>query len=246
MAGTDNSVLIALSELQELESNRVLAEQRAKEERQRVERERIEAELRAKKEAEAAANVARERFQIETEARLRIESEAKRDRSLEMLRAEIAAVQAEREAVRLELTARIAKASVPPPRGPWALAFGLASIATASLAGLLVFQQQQTIVQNHTPEPSRAIESVVPAPAFVSPIETASPATTPEPSVAAESPERTSQSPRVRRTPRIRDRQPAPVREHDLARELALDEDGDDVLSDRFLREATSRSRSPR
>ncbi len=220
MAGTGNSVLIALSELRELESNRVLEERRAKEERQRIEHERIE---------------------IETEARLRIESEAKRDRSLEMLRAEIAAVQAEREAVRLELTERIAKTSTSPSRGPWALALGLASIATASLAGLLVFQQQ-AMVQNHAPEPSRAVESVVPAPAFVSPIEAALPATGPEPSVAVAPPEQTSQSGRVRRTPRNRDRHTVPVREHDLARELAIDEDGDDILSDRFLREATRRT----
>lgn len=215
MASTENSVTTALSELRELESRRLLDERRAEEKRQREERERIE-----------------------SQARQDVMQRVEQDRSLEVLRAELAAARAAREAMHLELKARVARAPSAPPKEPWILAFGIASISAASLAGLLVFQER-AVIQHAEPEPSHAIETARPTPAFGPPIEAVRPVTIEDPPAVAASPEPTREPRRVRRPSRLRDRRPEP--ERDLARDLALDEEGDDVLSDRFLRDATLR-----
>ncbi len=138
---SESSVLMALSELQRMEHDRIESD-REREARKiaeaRAERERIEAAAREaeRQRVEQAAQQARV---AEAEARLRVEADRERDQRIAAMRAELARVEQERQAMRDDLALR----RVAPPARPngWALAFGLSSLVAASLAGLLVMQQ---------------------------------------------------------------------------------------------------------
>lgn len=129
---TDHSVLTALSELRGLEDQRV-DEEHAATERQRqakaaAEAARHEAELHAERVAEAEA-----RLRVEDEARVR-DNDA--DRRLAALRAELNAVQAERERLHGTLLA-----SAHEPVGvhdssarPWVWAFAASAVVATGLA----------------------------------------------------------------------------------------------------------------
>lgn len=224
---TESSVMMALGELARLEQDRIEAQRRA-EEAARAEAERVarEAELAARRQAEL------ERARVEAEARAKAELEvaaaASRDRSLDELRARVAAVQAEREALRDELRARVGRASSEPPRRtPWALAFGLSSVVAAGLAGLLVVQQSRPVEIARVP-----VAPIVVAPA-PEPVESAAIEPAPEPAAAPA----VAEAAPAARPHRVRDRvrrveETAAEREHrdSLATDLGLDDEDDDVL----------------
>jgi hypothetical protein len=141
---TESSVIMALAELQKIEEERSEAKRReeAAAERAEAQRRREMEEQAARAESERRAAVERDRIRAEAEARLRVDAEVARDRSLEDLRARIAAVQAEREALKSELHDRI-EAHQRPQQSRWALAFGMSSLVAAALAGVLVVQAQR-------------------------------------------------------------------------------------------------------
>ena len=132
---TDNSVLTALSELRTLEDQR-LDEERAlaaqcKRDEETATLERREGVLHAQRVAEAEARV-----RVEDESRVRNDDA---DRRLAALRAELSAVQAERERLHGSLLA-----SVHEPIGardssarPWAWAFAASAVVVAGLAAIL-------------------------------------------------------------------------------------------------------------
>jgi len=132
---TDNSVLTALSELRTLEDQR-LEEERAlaaqcKRDEETAALERRESVLHAQRVAEAEA-----RLRVEDESRVRNDDA---DRRLAALRAELSAVQAERERLHGSLLA-----SVHEPIGardssarPWAWAFAASAVVVAGLAAIL-------------------------------------------------------------------------------------------------------------
>lgn len=138
---SESSVLMALSELQRMEQDRIESD-REREARKiaeaRIERERAEAAAREaeRQRAEQAAQKARV---AEAEARLRVEADRERDQRIAAMRAELARVEQERQAMRDDLEQR--RVTPPARTNGWALAFGLSSLVAASLAGLLVMQQ---------------------------------------------------------------------------------------------------------
>ena len=135
---TDTSVLTALSELRSLEDERIDEERAAAAKRQSDEAaavaQRREAELHTQRVAEAEA-----RLRVEDESRGR---DADADRRLAALRAELNAVQAERERLHGSLLAGAHEASAPRESAarPWAWAFAASAAIVACLAGLLAFR----------------------------------------------------------------------------------------------------------
>lgn len=134
---TDHSVLTALSELRGLEDERIdderaAAEQRTKDAAAAVAR-RHEAEAHAGRVAEAEA-----RLRVEDEARAR---DADADRRLAALRAELNAVQAERERLHGSLLASAREPVVARESSarPWAWAFAASAAVVAGLTVLLAF-----------------------------------------------------------------------------------------------------------
>ncbi|MDQ3038116.1 MAG: hypothetical protein M3Y87_37335 [Myxococcota bacterium] len=244
----DDSVMMAIAELRQLEQERTDALRRAEDARRREAQER-ETQERAAREA------ARERARMvaEVEAGARIEGELQRDRSLEVLRQQIAAVQAEREAVREELRARIEATSTErgARRGPWALAFGLSSVVAAGLAGMLVMQQQPSEIARAElaamERPQDVREVVAAEPARLDRVEDVTEPAALEgsaPAAPASASERlTTTRPRDRDRPRERERdRPRETRADALSEALGLEhDDGDEVLSEQFLRDATQR-----
>lgn len=253
MANRDDSVMTALGELARIEEERIAARRREDEARAREDEARARAAQERAAQERAAQEAEREhaRLVAEAEAKARAEAAILRDGSLEALRLQIAAVQADREAMREELRARAATAggAERAGRGPWALAFGLSSVVAAGLAGVLVMQQQAIVVARAEAAP---IERA--APALVTPRLAAEPSAPDEDGRALASAEAATadvtvpplraaaERPRVRAP---RDRERARERrdaEHERDLSQVLDLDGDDdgaVLSDRFLREAT-------
>lgn len=160
----EESVMTALSELQELESDRIAAEQ-AETERQAAarEQERAEAEARRKAETEHLTRVA------EAEARLRIESEEKArmadsDRRIEAMRAELLTIQRDREEMHLRVQSMAALDAPPPKRSRgWMAAFGAATVVAAGLGALLMLQQP-TVQTVYVPTPAPDVAEVVDAP----------------------------------------------------------------------------------
>lgn len=215
---TETSVMVALSELQKIEADRIESARGA-------ERARAEEEARRTREEAAASRkqAELERVRIEAEARARVELAASRDRSLDELRARIASVQADREALRRDLRARIERAPEVPRRSPWALAFGLSSLVAAALAAMLVMHAQRA------PEiVTRTVEVPIVAPAADRHDPIAAPRI-----AAAREPEPVLEAPSSVRPPRVRPHRPPPRRTittPDLAEDLGLDEEDDDVL----------------
>lgn len=243
MATRDDSVMTAIGELRRLEEERTEVLRQAAAARQREAHERA-----AREQAAREAERERERMIAEAEAtaraRTQVEGELQRDRSLEVLRQQIAAVQAEREAVREELRARIDAASIASGarRGPWALAFGLSSVVAAGLAGVLVMQQQAPLeiaradvaAIERTPG-----ERATPAREGVAPEPRAEPAAPATIESALPPAPRAAVQPRTRTRQRARERPPE-TRTDELSEALGLDhDDGDEVLSEQFLRDAT-------
>lgn len=239
----EDSVLFALGELARLESDRQHAERRAEEQHREEEERRREREAR-EREAEARRREeleARARAVAEAEARLRVEAELAQDARMSTLRAELARVQAEREAMHRS----VLEASRPSPEGGiasrgWPLAFGLSSVVAAALAGLLVMQAQT---------PPRVIEVTRPAPVapVASPVASSSSPASPEVAPAEESaapaPVASPASPTVASRRVVHPRREATDtaaqtdgRTHSSVRDRAHDEaldfgdDGDDVL----------------
>jgi hypothetical protein len=138
----DSSVVMALSELVRMENDRIDSDRDREQQRladARAERERAEAAA-SEAERQRTERAAQEARVAEAEARLRVEADRERDQRVAAMRAELARVEADRQALRANIEERIA------PREPtrangWALAFGLSSLVAASLAGLLVMQQ---------------------------------------------------------------------------------------------------------
>lgn len=162
---TDHSVLTALSELRSLEDERLdeeraAAEQRKKDEAAAIARRR-EAELHAQRVAEAEA-----RMRVEDESRSR---DADADRRLAALRAELNAVQAERERLHGSLLASAGEPIVSRESSarPWAWAFAASAAVVAGLAVVLAFS-------GTTPPP---VYVLAPAPAIAAPV---APVTQPE------------------------------------------------------------------
>jgi hypothetical protein len=125
---SENSVMTALDDLCNLENERIAEEQRRAEEAARLEAEAEEARRREEEER------AREQARLEAEAKARMEAELKQ-RELETesrlagLRAELAAVQADREVIQMELLSRQYEA--PRKRRP---TFQIAALMVAAVA----------------------------------------------------------------------------------------------------------------
>lgn len=165
---SDDSVMFAIRELQQLEADRVADEtnrlRAAEAERAAREKER------ARKEREAAEHAARA---AEAEARLRVEAE-RRQRDDELasrmssLRSELDAVQADR----LRLQERFAAARSPertPSTGRgWAVAFGVASAVAAGLAAILVMRSPAEPVASAAPVAAAVVTPTV-SPSVIEP-----------------------------------------------------------------------------
>jgi translation initiation factor IF-2 len=231
---SESSVMVALGELRQLESERLeaaAAARRDAEERARRDRELAAERERARAEHDEALRFARE-------ARSTAELDAARDRSLDDLRARVAAIAAERAALEAELRARVERAASPETvgsRGPWALAFGASSLIAAALAGALVLVAQPPRETAAAPpigieriapqaiEPSRAADDIEAAPEESAERASAAP-------VSAVAPAPSPRALRARRAHR-RGAVSSTHGDADLARDLGLEEeDDDDVL----------------
>ncbi len=145
MSTTDSSVIQSLRELSRLENERI-AEEHAEAEA----RARAEAEAKARAVAEAEAKEAHARRVAEAEAALRLSEEraernAEADKRLASLRAELAAVQADRERMhtRIATIADDEWTSRPPREGSWGwkVAFASAGAVAAGLALILAVRE---------------------------------------------------------------------------------------------------------
>lgn len=202
---TDNSVLTALSELRTLEDQR-LDEERAlaaqhKRNEETAAAERREAVLHAQSVAEAAA-----RLRVEDESRVRDDDA---DRRLAALRAELGAVQAERERLHGSLLA-----SVHQPIGagdssarPWAWAFAASAVAVAGLAAVLALRDRPAPVYVVAPPAAPIAQS---APEVVAP-----PAVIATPVLVVTAPVDTTPRPRPRAGLLKRGRDARPTPPHD-------------------------------
>lgn len=137
---TDNSVTMALAELEDIERQRLREEQDAQ---AREAKRRADAAARAQADAAAQARVrAEERAEalvrLELEVAARAEAEARKDGSLDALRTQLSQVVAEREAMQRALVARLEGQGQAPARSRWASALGIASLAASALAGGLL------------------------------------------------------------------------------------------------------------
>lgn len=153
----DNSVMFALKELARIEDERIAseaaeAEARAEAERRAAadaERARVEAEAHAARVAEAEA---RARVERDAELRTRERDAAQR---VEVLRAELAAVQADRERLHARITTAVDDAWMakkPARHGAtgWIAAFGAAAVVAGALVAILV--TREPVVQQHIVE----------------------------------------------------------------------------------------------
>lgn len=160
---TDSSVVMALSELVQMEEARIQTD--------RYREAQHLAEVRAEREREAAAadqaerqraeRALREARVAEAEARIRVEADRERDQRIASMRTELARVEAERQTLRVDLESRRTAREQSRPSG-WALAFGLSSLVAASLAGLLVMQQGSQVIVRATPPSAPVV--LAPAP----------------------------------------------------------------------------------
>jgi hypothetical protein len=137
----DNSVMFALAQLEALEEQRVEAERVR--EQEAVAR---EAAARAAAEKEALEREEHARRVAEAEARVRVEasqSSADAERRMAALRAELSAVQADRERLHGRIVSIASEPIEPPrPRGRgWAAAFGAACVVVLGLALVIVTRQ---------------------------------------------------------------------------------------------------------
>lgn len=138
----DDSVMFALDELRRLETDRVAAERR---ERLEAEQAAARARIEEREREEHARRVA------EAEARLRVEQElrdrdAQAGRRIEMLRAELDAVRADRERIHATVSRLNDDLDEPSRRRPsgWAFAFGASVLAVAGLVLALVVRPPAT------------------------------------------------------------------------------------------------------
>ena len=144
MATSDNSVMVALAELRGIEADRIATERKAAEQA-RAARERADAAARTEREREREAIREREASALrvaEAEARLRVGAEleareADADRRLEVLRAELEMIRADRERMHqsiLDRTAGEGFAVATPSSRPW-VAVSCLSAAVAIAMG---------------------------------------------------------------------------------------------------------------
>ena len=229
----DSSVVMALSELVQLESARIENDRVREEERiaaVSAERERVAS---AAREAERVRGerAAQDARVAEAEARLRLEADRDRDQRIASMRLELARVEAERLAMRADLESRVLGRTEPSRPSGWALAFGLSSLVAASLAAVLAVQQS---TRTATLPVDAAPTHVAIAPTPVATPEIA-PAIAPAP-VEIAMPEQ----PLPLRHPRHprQDRTQLQTATHATAL-VGLDpEDGDEPVSDAFLHQA--------
>lgn len=143
---TENSVLMALGELQSIEEKRIATEQEARRTAEREAREAAEREAKRRAEAEAQAEAEREHAErvAREEARLNVEAVVDSrtkdaDQRIASMKAELAAIQAERQAFQLRMVDATTRIEPRRSRG-WAAAFGIAMVACAALATLVIVQ----------------------------------------------------------------------------------------------------------
>lgn len=160
---SENSVLFALKELQDLEQARIASEAAAASEAEaRRRREEREAEDRRRAEVDHANRVA------EAEARLRVEAElaardADAERRIQRMRAELDGIQRDRDELHLRMTAASAR-TAPEPRGGrgWALAFAASTLLAVGLGGGLLLQEPR-VETVYLPTPAAPIAEATPA-----------------------------------------------------------------------------------
>lgn len=234
---TDSSVVMALTELAQMEADRIALDRQREAERAetaRAERERAAAAereaLRAKEEREAA-----ERRVAEAKARLELEADRQLDQRIAAMRAELSRVEAERQTLKSDLEARLERPAAPARPGGWAMAFGLSSLVAASLAGLLVMQQAR--------QPLPVAAPVVAAPIAVAPpaVEASTPPIAPAPVVAETTPVETAQAPAHPTRPSRRTHDGVRTETHRDSQEIVGlgDDDGsEDVLGPELAGEA--------
>lgn len=140
---TDSSVVMALTELAQMEADRIALDRQREAERleaARAERERAAAAQREAERQRAERDASEQRV-AEAKARLELEADRQLDQRIAAMRAELARVEADRQALKSDLASRLERPATPARPGGWAMAFGLSSLVAASLAGLLVLQQ---------------------------------------------------------------------------------------------------------
>ena len=159
---TDNSVLMALSELKQMESTRLDDERTraaARAQAQKDETERTAAAALALAEA-ARVQETLQREKVAAEARARVEAELEHDRRLAAMRAELDSIRRDRDVIHGTLTARAAAAAQPPRSRGLAIAFGVSSSVAAALAALMVVQANQHVAVVPAAAPAASTEIV--------------------------------------------------------------------------------------
>lgn len=232
---TDSSVVMALTELAQMEADRIALDRQREAERvetARAERERAAAAereaLRAKEERESS-----ERRVAEAKARLELEADRQLDQRIAAMRAELSRVEAERQTLKSDLEARLERPAPAARPGGWAMAFGLSSLVAASLAGLLVMQQAR--------QPLPVAAPVVAAPVVAAPVVAPVAPIAAEPVAAEPAPTETAQAPAhpVRGSRHARDAVRSETRHetHEIVG-LGDDDESDDVLGPDLAGEA--------
>ncbi|MFT5356074.1 MAG: hypothetical protein ACI9KE_003297 [Polyangiales bacterium] len=202
----DNSLLIALAELKDIEAQR-LAGERAAEAKEKKDA----AEAIAQKAAFAAEERAERQAVAEAKARLSLEAEAKSSMEAEASKARLVALQAQLHSIQAErrvLHERVLLAGTPtaaaPSRSPWPVAFA-ASTALAMALGAWLFVRGPEV---------QVREVLVPVVAPVAALELPEPSQNIEVEVPVEEPVAVAEpepAPRVRTHPRPRPRPRTPV-----------------------------------
>ena len=223
---SEDSVMVALGELQNIEEQRIAAEETARRNAEQEAQAAAEAAAKRKADAEAQATAQREHAErvAREEARLNVEGQVSArtkdaDDRITAMKAELAAIQAERQAFQL----RMVESAEPTPqrsRG-WAAAFGIAMVACAALATLVVVQLTTP------PPPPRVVIHEVEVPVAVETEPEAAPVVA---QVVEAEPEPATRSPRPRNPNRNRVEMRETMRDrHDMAFER-MEECGDDPL----------------
>jgi hypothetical protein len=231
----DDSVMIALAELRDLESARIRDAERKRAAEAAAEQARRDEIARAERHAaEHRAHVASEEARLRLDAEWRARDEDA-ERRIQTMRSELAAMRAERELIHHRLTAAAAPYDVPRSRSARGAALGLVStVIGAAVIGLAFWAGQEnargTTTAGAAPTLTADIPSDVPHTEAVVTTTPNTEASEPTPTSAQEA-ERPTAPTTTQGRERPRDpRPPRPPREHTAASELELEDCGDDPI----------------
>ena len=183
----DNSLLIALAELKDIEAERIVGEKAAEAKamaaaaEQLAQQEALECAQRAERQAVAEAKA---RLSLEAQAKSSLEAEASRAR-LDALQAELHAIQAERRVLHERVLLAATPVAPAPSRSPWPVAFAASTALAMALGAWLVVRGPEVQVRevlvpmaapvaalaalDEPPAPTVEVEVPVEAPAAAEP-----------------------------------------------------------------------------